>query len=63
MNECRKYESVLIGTDHDSFLAQLEKAARLQEDGAYLALLDKEAKENDWSAKAQAIIDLIGKYE
>ena len=63
MNECRKYESVLIGTDHDSFLAQLEKAEQLKENGEYLALLDKEARENDWSAKAQAIIDLIRKYE
>lgn len=63
MNECRKYESVLIGTDHDSFLAQLQKATQLQNDPEYLALLDKEARENDWSAKAKAIIDLISEYE
>ncbi len=63
MNECRKYESVLIGTDHDHFLAQLEKAAQLRENSEYLALLDKEARENDWSAKAKAIIDLIREYE
>ena len=63
MNECRKYESVLIGTDHDSFLAQLERAESLREDPAYIALLDREARENDWSAKAGAIVDLIRQYE
>lgn len=63
MNECRKYESVLIGTDHDSFLAQLEKAEHLADDLDYLALLDREARQNDWSAKAGAIIDLIRQYE
>ena len=63
MNECRKYDSVLIGTDHDSFLAQLEKAEHLKDNSEYLALLDKEARENDWSAKAKAIIDLIHEYE
>lgn len=63
MNECRKYDSVLIGKDHDHFLAQLEHAEQLKTDSAYIALLDKEAWENDWSAKAKAIIDLISKYE
>jgi len=63
MNECRKYESVLIGTDHNSFLEQLEKAESLKNDPEYLALLDREARENDWSAKAGAIIDLIRQYE
>lgn len=59
MNECRKYESVLIGKDHDDFLAQLEKAITLKDDETYISLLDKEAKENDWSKKAQKIINLI----
>lgn len=63
MNECRKYESVLIGTDHDGFLSQLEKAEQLADDLDYMALLDREARENDWSAKASAIIDLIRQYE
>ena len=59
MNECRKYESVLIGKDHDDFLAQLEKAITLKDDETYISLLDKEARENDWSKKAQKIIHLI----
>ena len=59
MNECRKYESVLIGHDHEEFIALLDKAMTLREDQDYIALLDKEARENDWSMKARAITDMI----
>ena len=59
MNECRKYESVLIGHDHEEFIALLDKAMSLREDQDYIALLDKEARENDWSMKAKAITDII----
>lgn len=59
MNECRKYSSVLIGTDHDSFLQKLDEAMTMRDDPEYLALLDAQARENDWSHKAQAIIDMI----
>lgn len=59
MNECRKYKSVLIGKDHKEFIEKLEKAYNLKDDKKYINLLDKEAKENDWSIKAQHIIDLI----
>lgn len=63
MNECRKYESILIGYSHDDFLKNLEKALSLKNDSDYIALLDKEAKENDWSMKAKAITDHISKFE
>lgn len=59
MNECRKYESVLIGHDHEEFIALLDKAMELREHPDYIALLDKEARENDWSMKAKAITDVI----
>ena len=59
MNECHKYRSILIGESHEDFLAKLEQAMRLRADADYLALLDKEARENDWSYKARAIIDMI----
>ena len=59
MNECRKYDSVLIGHDHEEFIALLDKAMELREDPDYIALLDKEARENDWSMKARAITDMI----
>ena len=63
LNECRKYQSVLIGRNHQEFLDQIEKALTLRNDKKYIELLDKEARENDWSQKAQAIIDLISKDE
>ncbi len=63
MNECCKYKSVLRGEDHDDFIAKLDKAMKLKNDKEYIDLLDKEAKDNDWSMKAKVIIDLISKYE
>jgi len=63
MNECRKYKSILIGRNHDEFIALLDKALTLRENKTYCDLLDKEARENDWSMKAKAIIGLIEKHE
>lgn len=63
MNECRKYESVMRGVDHDDFIAKLDKAMELRSDEEYIALLDKEARDNDWSMKAKVIVDLIQKDE
>ena len=63
LNECRKYKSVLIGKNHKEFEEKLEEAMRLRNDKKYIALLDKEAKENDWSKKAEVIINLIEKDE
>lgn len=59
MNECRKYKSILIGHNHEEFIENLEKAVSLKNNDKYIALLDKEAKENDWSMKAKAITDLL----
>lgn len=63
MNECRKYDSILIGETHENFIEKLDKALALKEDGDYIALLDREAKENDWSMKAKAIIDGVSAFE
>lgn len=63
MNECRKYKSVMRGVDHSDFLAKLDKALELKNDEKYIALLDQEARANDWSEKAKVIIDLISKAE
>ena len=59
MNECHKYRSILIGESHEDFLDKLDRAMALRQDPEYLALLDREARENDWSYKARAIIDMI----
>lgn len=63
MNECRKYDSIIIAKDHDSFIEGLERALELRNDPDYIALLDREALENDWSMKAKTIVDLISKDE
>ena len=63
MNECRKYKSVLIGKDHEHFIEQLEIALSKRNDQKYLNLLDKEARENDWSEKARVIVDMLKKVE
>ena len=61
--ECRDYKSVLLSKNHKEFLENSEKALKLKNDKKYISLLDKEAKENDWSKKAEAIIKLIRKDE
>ena len=63
MDECKKYESVLVAETHEEFIEKLDKCSELAKDRAYLNLLDKEAKENDWSKKADIIISLIKKNE
>ena len=59
MQECMNYESVLVANDHNEFLKLLEKATQLKNDQAYLDLLDKEARENDWGNKAELILQLL----
>lgn len=63
MNECRKYESVLIGHDHDEFIEMLSVAYSKRKDKKYMKILDKEALENSWNYKARAILDVISKDE
>lgn len=63
MNECRKYESVLIGKNHDEFLKKLDQAYLLRDNSDYIQLLDDEALQNDWYEKAKAIVDMIRKGE
>ncbi len=63
MNECRKYDSILIGHSHEEFIEQLDKALSMANDADYMKTLLSEAKANDWSSKAKAIIDLISKDE
>ena len=63
MLECRKYKSVYIGKNQEDFLIKLEAAYKNRNNKKYIELLDQEAKDNDWSMKAKAIIDLIKKDE
>lgn len=63
MNECRKYDSILIGRNHEEFINKLDEAMTLSQNKEYIALLDREARENDWSQKAASIIELISMSE
>lgn len=63
MQECKNYKSVLVAETHDEFIQLLEKASQLSTDNEYLNLLDKEARENDWSNKAELIINLLKENE
>lgn len=63
MDECRKYESVLIGHDYKEFVEKLDEALGKREDKEYIALLDKEALENTWSEKARVIVEEMQKSE
>lgn len=58
LEECQAWSSVLIGRDHGEFLAQLDRALALRRDRDYLALLDSQARRNDWSEKARQLLAL-----
>lgn len=57
IDECRHYKSVLIGSSLQDYMRQLDRAMELRRDETYLALLDSEARANDWSEKARAVIE------
>jgi len=59
MPECRKYASVLIGKTHKEYIAKIEEALTLRENENYLKLLEKEALQNSWEAKAKDITGMI----
>ncbi len=63
MDECMNYKSVLVANNHDEFIDNLHKAIKLKNDKKYLSLLEKEGKDNDWSKKAELIIDLFKENE
>ncbi len=43
-------------TDADDFIKQSEKLMKLAHDPEYLAVMDKEAKENTWDARVEEIV-------
>lgn len=63
MNECRKYESVLIGKNHKDFIKKLDQAYMLRDNIDYIQLLDDEALQNDWYEKALTIVNMLRKGE
>lgn len=63
MNECKNYKSVNTAETHEEFIKKLYKCNKLAKDKKYLKLLDTEAHENDWSSKADIIINMLEKAE
>jgi len=65
MNECKKYQSVMIANTKEEFIEKIDKSIELNNDpnNSYFKLLTKEALENTWEEKAKAIISLLKKYE
>lgn len=63
MDECRKYQSVLIGHSHEEFLEKIEEALCKADEKEYQALLNKEALENTWTAKASVILEELERIE
>ncbi len=59
VDECRRWRSVLTARTHEDFLRQMEKAMALRRDPAYLALEDREARENDWSKKSKQLLEAM----
>ena len=65
MNECKKYNSVMIANNKQEFVELIDKSISIYQDNNsdYFKLLNKEALENTWEAKALSIINLLKKYE
>lgn len=63
MDECRKYESVLIGRDYAGFEAKIDEALKKRDEEAYIRLLEKEGLENTWKEKAGLIIEEMRRCE
>lgn len=65
LDECRKYQSVLCADSTEAYLALLDRAIDMSPhaDPDYFALLQREARQNDWSQKARDIAALLRRYE
>ena len=59
MNECRKYETVMIGKNHEEYIDMIPKAIEKANDKEYLLKEMEEAKENTWTKKVEEIEKLI----
>lgn len=65
MPECKKYDSVMIANNKEEFIELVDKAVNMNKNNnkEYYEILKKEALENTWSEKANAIVELLKKYE
>lgn len=61
MKECKKYKSVNIANSHEEFIEKIPKVIELSKDTSYIKLLSEEAKQNTWTQKSNAILDMLSK--
>lgn len=59
LNECRKYNSVVIADDQDDFINKIDSTMDLIKNKNYAETELKEAKENTWEEKAMLILNLL----
>lgn len=59
MEECRRYDTVLIGKDRGDFVTQVDRALGLRDDPDYRERLRREALANTWEAKAGQLARII----
>ena len=59
LHECRKSPPVLIGKNEQDFIAKIDLALEKRHDPAYLAALDKVARDNTWEKKVADLVSLI----
>jgi len=59
MKECRRYESVLSAGSNKEFMEMIDRALILRNDEKYLRILDREARENTWLARAEMLDNIL----
>jgi teichuronic acid biosynthesis glycosyltransferase TuaH len=55
MREILKYQSVLFAGTPEDFVQRVETALHQRQDPAYCQLLEREARENTWQQRAEAL--------
>lgn len=59
IEECTQYASCLLARTAEEWTQQLDKALSLRTDRSYLELLQKEATENTWEARAKTLLEAL----
>ncbi|MGA2467884.1 MAG: glycosyltransferase family 1 protein, partial [Thermodesulfobacteriota bacterium] len=63
LRECYRYKGILIANDKKEFIEKIEKGLMIKDNPEYIKLLDEQAKENTWEARAIMIDGYISKYK
>jgi glycosyltransferase involved in cell wall biosynthesis len=63
LKECRRYKSVYIGKDTEDFVRKIARALERKTDPEYLAILNREAKENTWQARIKVVLQALAESQ